>query len=82
MERLLANRSYARLRVGIGRHEGDREIANYVLGRFTSTETVLLDKVLAAATDQALCWLEAGSEIAMNRFNGAVEDSAKEGKEK
>lgn len=82
IERCISNRNYARLRVGIGRHEGDREIANYVLGRFGSTERPLVDKVLAAAADQVFCWLDAGTEVAMNRFNGAVEGSVKERQEK
>jgi PTH1 family peptidyl-tRNA hydrolase len=81
IERHLGTRDYARLRVGIGRRDGAREITGYVLGRFDSTESVVLDKVLAAASDQAETWLEAGIQKAMSQFNGAVVDSANEGKE-
>src|SRR5438309_8484044 len=49
----LGTRDYARLRIGIGRQSGAREITDYVLGRFHSTESALLDKVLNVACDQA-----------------------------
>src|SRR5437764_4300396 len=55
VERHLDARDYARLRIGIGRQTGAREITGYVLGRFNSTETALIGKVLNAATDQAEC---------------------------
>jgi peptidyl-tRNA hydrolase len=44
-----------------------------VLGRFDSTEAGLVDKVLAAACDQAECWLNAGIQKAMSQFNGVIE---------
>ena len=73
IEQHLASREFARLRLGIGRNEGAREITDYVLGRFSSTEAKLADKVLKAAADQAECWLDAGIQKAMSRFNGTVE---------
>jgi PTH1 family peptidyl-tRNA hydrolase len=81
MEQHLGTREYARLRVGIGRQSGAREITGYVLGRFSSTEATLADKVLTVASDQAETWLEAGIQKAMSQFNGVVSDSANEGKE-
>jgi PTH1 family peptidyl-tRNA hydrolase len=81
IEQHLAAREYARLRVGIGRQSGEREITGYVLGRFSSTETALIDRVLTAASDQAECWLEAGIQKAMSQFNGAVVGAANERKE-
>ncbi|HWX18455.1 MAG TPA: aminoacyl-tRNA hydrolase [Candidatus Binatia bacterium] len=80
IERHLGTRDYARLRVGIGRQGGAREITGYVLGRFSSTETALADKILTVASEQAETWLEAGIDKAMSQFNGIVEDSANEGK--
>ena len=53
IEQHLGSREYARLRVGIGRQAGAREITGFVLGRFSSTEAGLLDKVLTKAADQA-----------------------------
>jgi len=78
----LGTRDYPRLRVGIGRQSGAREITGHVLGRFSSTEAALLDKVLAAASNQVECWLDEGLEKAMCLFNGVVNDPENEGKEK
>jgi len=72
IEQHLGSREFARLRIGIGRTEGAREITGHVLGRFSPAEAGLTDKVLAAAADQVECWLTAGIEIAMTRFNGTV----------
>ena len=80
IEQHLGTRDYARLRIGIGRHSGAREITGYVLGRFSSTEAVLADRVLTVASDQAETWLEAGIQKAMSQFNGVVTDPANERK--
>jgi len=81
IEQHLGTRDYARLRIGIGREEGAREIAGFVLGRFSSTEQALADKVLARASDQAECWVDGGMQMAMNRYNGVVETPPNERKE-
>jgi peptidyl-tRNA hydrolase, PTH1 family len=80
IEQHLGTREFARLRVGIGRAGGGREITGYVLGKFHSPEMALVDKVLTVAADQAECWWQAGIQKAMNQFNGIVADSADEGK--
>jgi len=81
IEQHLGSRNYARLRVGIGRQAGARQIAGYVLGRFSSTEAALADKVFSVAADQAETWAVAGIQKAMNQFNGTVAGSGSEGKE-
>ena len=73
IEQHLGTKNFARLRIGIGRQAGRREITDYVLGRFSSTETALADKVLTVACDQVECWLDAGIQKAMSQFNGVVE---------
>jgi PTH1 family peptidyl-tRNA hydrolase len=72
IEQRLASREFARLRLGIGRGEGEREITNYVLARFNAAETALLEKVLVRAADQVECWLADGMEKAM-QLNGKLE---------
>ncbi len=72
IEQHLGTKEYARLRVGIGRREGEREITGHVLGRFSSTEAEALDKVLTAACSQIETWLLAGIQRAMSQFNGVV----------
>lgn len=68
----IATREFARQRIGIGRRDGAREITGHVLGRFDAPEMEVMAKVLAAACDQAECWLEDGLQKAMNNFNGAI----------
>jgi len=73
VEQHLGSRSYARLRLGIGRRAQDgREITDYVLGRFGAEEAALFEEVLNRAADQVTCWLDEGIEAAMNRYNGVV----------
>ena len=81
IEQHLATRDYPRLKIGIGRRDGAREITGHVLGRFDSTESAMLNKVLAVATDQAECWLDSGIQKAMSLFNGTVKSPANERKE-
>jgi PTH1 family peptidyl-tRNA hydrolase len=75
IEKHLGTREFARLRVGIGRKDGAREITDYVLGRFSSAEAELTEKVLARAADQAEAWFKSGIQKAMSQFNGNVEES-------
>jgi len=75
IEKHLGTREFARLRIGIGRKAGAREITDYVLGRFSAAETELAEKVLAKAADQTEVWLKAGIQKAMSQFNGLVEES-------
>jgi PTH1 family peptidyl-tRNA hydrolase len=75
IERHLVSREFARLRIGIGRKDGAREITNYVLGKFDLTENGLLEKVLERASGQIECWLDGGIERAMSQFNGVVDST-------
>jgi len=74
VEQHLGGQDYARLRIGIGRQAGAREITGHVLGRFHSTEQALVDRVLNVASDAAECWVDAGIQKAMNQFNGVPPD--------
>jgi peptidyl-tRNA hydrolase, PTH1 family len=74
IEQHVGTREFARLRIGIGRKAGAREITDYVLGRFSPAEAELTEKVLTAAADQAETWLKAGIQKAMSQFNGCVEE--------
>ena len=76
----LGSREYARLRIGIGRKNGLREITNHVLGRFDATEWGWFENVLDRAVSQVECWLEDGLQKAMSQFNGAVSPTNEEKK--
>lgn len=72
IEKHLGTRSFARLKIGIGRKDGAREITNHVLGRFAADEKKIFEKVLEWASEQVECWLDEGIAKAMSRFNGTV----------
>jgi PTH1 family peptidyl-tRNA hydrolase len=74
IEQHLGSREFARLRLGIGRRDGAREITDYVLSRFDRAEAALMEQVLDRAASQAECWLDEGVQKAMNQFNGNVEE--------
>nr|WP_319392730.1 aminoacyl-tRNA hydrolase [uncultured Desulfobacter sp.] len=60
-----------RVRVGIGRPDGDRSVTGYVLGKYTPGEQVSLDKVIDDACDACLSILEKGVVKAMNLVNSS-----------
>src|ERR1017187_7062537 len=74
----LGAKTYARLRIGIGRKNEARQITGHVLGKFSAAENALLEKVLERATGQLECWLSAGLQKAMCQFNGVVDSTNEE----
>ncbi len=72
IEQHLGSREYARLRIGIGRKDGVREITGHVLGRLSVAEMKVMESVLTRAADQIECWLAHGLQKAMSQFNGTV----------
>ena len=74
IEQHLATPEYPRLRIGVGRPaEARQELSSHVLGPFSVSERVVLDKVLEQAVLQVQCWLKHGPEQAMSKFNGKLE---------
>jgi PTH1 family peptidyl-tRNA hydrolase len=80
IEQHLGTREFARLRIGIGRQGGAREITGHVLGRLSAGELTVMEKVLGRAADQLECWLAHGLQKAMSQFNGVVNDATNESK--
>lgn len=72
IEQRLGSQEFARLRIGIGRQDGAREITDYVLSHFSRPEMALMKKVLDRAARQTECWLDDGIEKAMSQFNGSI----------
>jgi PTH1 family peptidyl-tRNA hydrolase len=61
--------NFARLRVGIGRPEGNRSVTDQVLGRFSKDEKIILERIITLAKDAAVTILCYGIQEGMNRFN-------------
>ena len=60
---------YIRVRVGVGRPPEGWDVADYVLGKWTDTETSQVDDVVGEACDAVEAILRDGLEAAMNTFN-------------
>ena len=73
----LGTQEFPRLRVGVGRGEAGRNLANFVLGRFTEEEREVISAAVLRAADATEVFIESGIGPAMNMFNAAPkQDSA------
>ena len=74
----LGSRDFARLRVGIGRPSAGRspdEVADYVLGDFSTTERQIMGGVYERAAEAIELILTSGVDAAMNRVNNKAAGS-------
>lgn len=74
----LATQAFPRMRVGVGRGDNRRDLADHVLGRFEADERDTVSAAVLRAADAAEMFLSDGIERVMNVFNAATEreDSA------
>lgn len=61
---------FARLRLGVGRGEQQRNLADHVLARFDSDEAAEAARMIARAADAADTFITSGIEAVMNGYNG------------
>jgi PTH1 family peptidyl-tRNA hydrolase len=59
----------SRLRVGIGRGDARRDLADHVLARFEPDEASTIEQAIDRAADAVEWWATRGVESAMSRFN-------------
>lgn len=64
---------YARLRVGVGRGDARRELADHVLAKFDRDEAAEVEAMTARAADAAETFAAEGIAAMMNRFNAAAD---------
>jgi PTH1 family peptidyl-tRNA hydrolase len=65
----LGSSSFARLRVGVGRGDARRDLADHVLAKFEPEERPIIAEAVARAADAAELFVEEGIAPVMNRFN-------------
>lgn len=65
----LGSRGFCRLRIGIGRPDGNKEARDYVLSQFNRKEKAQLKEILDSASDCCQVWASEGITEAMNMFN-------------
>ena len=67
--------AFPRLRVGVGRGDSRRDLADHVLARFDSDEAAEVERMTARAADAVEMFVAEGIGPPMNRFN-ARDDKA------
>jgi len=72
----LGTEAFPRVRVGVGRGDPRRDLADHVLARFDDDERDEVDRAIARAADAVETFLAEGIEAAMNRYNRAEELSS------
>jgi peptidyl-tRNA hydrolase, PTH1 family len=71
----LGSIDYARLRVGVGRGDDRRDLADHVLARFDPEEQPGIEAAIARAADAVEVWSRDGLATMMNVFNRAENNS-------
>ena len=67
----LGSQDFPRVKIGVGaKPEPERDLADWVLSRFSASEEKLLSSALENAGDAALLIIEKGVPETANRFNG------------
>lgn len=69
IKEVLGTGDFVRIKVGIGRPVGDKDVSAYVLSRFNAAERKNLDSVLSGVADAVETILDKGVAEAMNAFN-------------
>jgi peptidyl-tRNA hydrolase, PTH1 family len=70
----LGTTEFARLRLGVGRGDARRELADHVLSKFEADEQSALGEFIARAADAAEMFAAAGIEKVMNTYNPGATD--------
>lgn len=65
----LGTDQFPRLRIGVGRGDSRRDLADHVLARFDADEKDVIADAIAKAADAAEVFVTDGPDVAMNRFN-------------
>lgn len=66
----LGGQDFPRLRIGIGKSNGDRETVSHVLGKFAPEEAKIMEEVLYVSVKAIELSLKEGIEKSMSRYNG------------
>jgi len=73
----LGSQEFARLRVGVGRGDPRRDLADHVLAGFDADERPVIDAAIERAADAGELFVAEGIEAVMNRFNGPEDGTEK-----
>jgi PTH1 family peptidyl-tRNA hydrolase len=77
----LGQDGFARLRVGVGRGDARRDLADHVLAKFEPEERPIIAEAVGRAADAAELFVSEGIGPVMNRFNRKEDKQDREDKE-
>jgi PTH1 family peptidyl-tRNA hydrolase len=69
IEAHLGTEEYARLRIGVGRGDARRDLADHVLAKFEPDEQPVVEETIGRAADAVETFLASGIGAVMNRYN-------------
>lgn len=73
----LGTGAFPRLRIGVGRGDTRRDLADHVLAKFDAEERPIIDEAIGRAADASEAFVAEGMAGAMNRFNRKTDDGKK-----
>jgi peptidyl-tRNA hydrolase, PTH1 family len=74
----LGTQAFPRMRVGVGRGEGDCDLSDHVLGRFDASERDTVSAAVLRAADATEMFISEGIERVMNAFNAVEQQDSAE----
>lgn len=77
----LGTNEFPRLRIGVGRGDGRRDLADYVTSTFEPDERETIQAATLRAADAAEMFISEGIERVMNTFNAANDGKREDGKQ-
>ena len=75
----LGTDAFPRLRLGVGRGDDRRDLADHVLSRFEPAERATIEAAVLRAADAAEMFVAEGIERVMNTFNAAADKQQEDG---
>lgn len=66
----LGSENFPRLKFGVGDKPKEMDLADYVLGRFSSQDEVTVSEGIKRACEAVECMIGEGCDAAMNKYNG------------
>ena len=66
---VLGTENFSRLRIGVGRGDSRRDLADHVLARFDAAERPIIDDAIARAADAAETFVREEIVAVMNMYN-------------
>ena len=74
----LGTDEFPRLRIGVGRGDSRRDLADHVLATFDTQERAVIAEAVSRSADAVECFIAEGIEPVMNRFNRAEDKQSAE----